>query len=388
MNATQTKQGPLVGIKIIEFAGIGPAPMASMLLADMGAEVIRIDRLTPSGNGISRPVRFDLLARGRQSIALDLKHADGINCALELIAQADGLIEGFRPGTMEKLGLGPDVCLKLNPRLAYGRLTGWGQEGPLAHTAGHDINYIALTGALDAIGRAGEAPTPPLNLIGDYGGGGLYLAYGLLCALLSAQRTGEGQVVDAAMIDGASLLMTSIIGLHAAGQHSNERGKNLLDSGAPHYDVYLCADQRYISIAPIETKFRKQLLELIGFDPATFPDLSQQNNWPQAKQLFTERFAEKTRSQWCDILDRSDACFAPVLNMSDAPQHPHNQQRGTFINIDGVNQPAPGPRFSRTPAGVPTPPETVGNSSVEILQRWGFCAEKIEGLKKAGIINN
>jgi len=388
MSAAQTKQGPLVGLKIIEFAGIGPAPMASMLLADMGAEVIRIDRLSPSGNGISRPVRFDLLARGRQSIALNLKHADGIACALELIAQADGLIEGFRPGTMEKLGLGPDTCLKINPRLAYGRLTGWGQEGPLAHTAGHDINYIALTGALDAIGRAGEAPTPPLNLIGDYGGGGLYLAYGLLCALLSAQRTGEGQVVDAAMIDGASLLMTSIIGLHGAGQHSNERGTNLLDSGAPHYEVYLCADQRYISIAPIEAKFRKQLLELIGFDPSTFPDLNQQSNWPQAKQLFTERFAEKTRAQWCDILDGSDACFAPVLTMSDAAQHPHNQQRGTFIDIDGVNQPAPGPRFSRTPAGIPTPPESVGNSSIEILQRWGFNDEKIDQLKTAGIINN
>ncbi len=384
---TKTAQkGPLSGLRIIEFAGIGPAPMASMLLADMGAEVIRVDRMTPAGVGISRPVRYDLLTRGRRSVAINLKHPDGIACVLELISKADGLIEGFRPGTMEKLGLGPDHCLKINPRLVYGRLTGWGQEGPLAQSAGHDLNYIALTGALDAIGRAGEPPTPPLNLLGDYGGGGMFLAFGLLCGLLNAQRTGEGQVVDAAMVDGTSLLMTSMIGLYGAGLHRLERGTNLLDSGAPHYEVYRCADDRYISIAPIEAKFRKELLTRIGFDPETFPDLNELKNWPHAKQLFATRFAEKTVDEWCSLLEESDACFAPVLSMSEAANHPHNRHRKTFIKIDGITQPAPGPRFSRTPVTTPSPPEQPGSSTYHVLSRWGFSDRQIKNLETAGAI--
>jgi len=329
--------GPLAGLRIVEFVGIGPGPMAAMLFADLGADVIRLDRVTPSGLGIAMPKRFGLLGRSRPSIAVDLKHADGIALAGDLIEKADGLIEGFRPGTMERLGLGPEVALKRNPRLVYGRMTGWGQTGPLADAAGHDLNYIALAGTLHAIGRKGAKPTPPLNLAADFGGGALYLAFGMACALLEAQRSGKGQVVDAAMTEGAASLTTMFYGLYAAGLHSLERGTNLLDSGSAIYDTYECADGRYISIAAIELKFREELFELLGLPYTT-------DDGPQLRTKLEEIFKRRSRDQWCELLEGSDACFAPVLSMAEAPHHPHNVARQSFIEIDGVMQPGPAPR--------------------------------------------
>ncbi len=386
MAAADGRAGPLKGLRVVEFVGIGPAPLCGMLLADLGAEVLRIDRQTPSGLGVPRPARSDLLARGRPSAAIDLKHKDGIALSLDLIAKADALIEGFRPGTMERLGLGPDICLERQQRLVYGRVTGWGQDGPLAEVAGHDLNYIAITGALHATGRAGAPPTPPLNLVGDYGGGGLLLAFGIVSALWEALRSGKGQVVDAAMIDGAAMLMTSFFGLHAAGLWQPERGTNIIDSGAPHYDVYVCADGEYVSIGPVEAKFAEVMLRRIGFDPATFPSLGERGNWPAARALLTARFAEKTRAEWCALLEGSESCFAPVLSMAEAPHHKHNEARGTFIDIDGVTQPAPAPRFSRTPAGQPTPPEKLGTSTVPALVAWGIDEARVAALEAAGVI--
>ena len=378
--------GPLAGLRVVEFAGIGPAPMGAMLLADLGAEVVLVDRLEPSGNGIPRAPRFDVTRRGRRSVALDLKRPDGIACALDLVAKADALIEGFRPGTMERLGLGPDACHAVNPRLVYGRVTGWGQDGPLATAAGHDLNYIALSGALAAIGRAGQPPTVPLNLVGDYGGGGLLLAFGIACALLEAQRSGRGQVVDAAMAEGAGTLMASAFGLVAAGLHRPERGTNLLDSGAPHYDVYRCADGQWVAVAPIERKFRDELLTRIGFDPATFPDVADSNQWPQARELLTARFAERSREDWCALLEGTDACFAPVLSVAEAADHPHARARAAHLVIDGVVQPAPAPRFSRTPAAVPQPAEPPGAGTRAVLAAWGIAGERIVHLERQGII--
>lgn len=380
------RSGPLAGIRIVEFAGIGPAPMSAMLLSDLGAEVVIIDRLEPSGLGIERPTRFDLTRRGRRSVALDLKRPEGIACALDLVAAADALIEGFRPGTMERLGLGPEICLARNPRLVYGRITGWGQDGPLAKAAGHDLNYIALSGALSAIGRAGEPPAIPLNLIGDYGGGAMLLAFGLLAALLEAGRSGKGQVVDAAMAEGSATLMASLFGLAAAGLHKPERGTNLLDSGAPHYETYRCADGEWITIAPIEKKFREILLGLIGFDPASFPDVNDPARWPEARKLLAERFAERSRAEWCALLEGTDACFAPVLSLAEAPEHAHARARGSFIAIDGVIQPAPQPRFSRTPPAMPKPGEPAGASSRSVLADWGFSPAAIDHLEQAGVI--
>lgn len=377
-------RGPLHGVRIVEFAGIGPSPMAAMLLADLGADVIRIDRLQPSNIGIAKPKQFDVLARGRSVLKLDLKHPDGIACALDLLRQADGLIEGFRPGVLERLGLGPEQCFSVNPRLVYGRVTGWGQTGPLAHAAGHDLNYIALSGALHAIGRAGQPPTPPLNLVGDFGGGGLYLAFGVVCALLEAQRSGRGQVVDAAMVDGAATLMSSIYGMIAAGLHPGERGTNLLDSGAPHYEVYRCADGEYISIAPIESKFRDDLLMLLGVKDDEFPDLDDHASWPAAKCAFAEIFAQKTRAEWCALLEGSDVCFAPVLAANEAPNHPHNRVRGTFAEIDGVIQPTPGPRFSRTPAPLPRGARQCVTDTEELLQSWGIDKDRTAALRASG----
>ncbi len=381
-----TSHGPLHGLSIVEFGGIGPAPMAAMLLADLGADVIRIDRLQPSGLGIQKPKKFDLLARGRQAVAIDLKHPDGVACALDLVASADGLIEGFRPGVMERIGLGPDECLKRNPRLVFGRVTGWGQDGPLAPTAGHDLNYIALTGALHAIGRAGGPPTPPLNLVGDFGGGALYLAFGMMCALVERQRSGRGQIVDAAMVDGAATLMTSLFGMIGADMHSAQRGTNLLDSGAPHYEVYRCADGEYVAVAPIEEKFRVILLERLGIAPTQFPDVADRAQWPKAKAILAEKFAQRSRQEWCDLLEGSDACFAPVLSAQEAPNHPHNKVRQTFVEIDGVMQPAPGPRFSRT---VPPPPRSsqqcTGDTG-QLLAAWNIDSGRIAALRQAGVI--
>ena len=384
--AVPGRQGPLVGLKIVEMAGIGPAPMCAMLLADAGAEVLRIDRLSPSGLGIDTPVRFDLLARSRRSVAIDMKHPDGVALVLDLIRGADALIEGFRPRTMERLGLGPEVCLGAKPSLVFGRLTGWGQTGPLAQAAGHDLNYIALSGALHAVGRSGAPPTPPLNLVGDFGGGALYLAFGLVAALLHARTTGVGQIVDAGMVDGAANLMTMFYGLHAAGLQKDERGTNLLDSGAPHYDVYECADGRYLAVAPIEGKFRELLLARIGFASGEFPDVRDPANWPRGKALLAAIFREKTQAAWCALLEGTDACVAPVLSLADAQQHPHNVARGTFVTVDGIVQPAPAPRFSVTPSGLPSAPEPPGTSTLSALADWGISPERIAELEAARAI--
>lgn len=378
--------GPLAGIRVVEFAGIGPCPMAGMLLSDLGAEVIVLDRTEPAGLGIARGRRFDVVRRGRPSVAVDLKRAEGRACAMDLIGRADAVIEGFRPGVMERLGLGPDPCLRHNPRLVYGRVTGWGQDGPLAQAAGHDLNYIALAGALSAIGREGGPPAIPLNLIGDYGAGGMMLAFGVVCALLEARRSGQGQVVDAAMMDGTATLMASLLGMAAAGLHSEERGTNLLDSGAPHYETYLCADGEWIAIAPIEPKFRAILLRALGFDPAIFPDLDDRAEWPKARVLFADRFAERTRAEWCAALEGTDACFAPVLRLSEAPLHPHAVARGTFVEIDGVPQPAPQPRFSRTVPGTPGPVQPVGGGGQTALRAWGLEENAIAALEAGGAI--
>ncbi|QCI65299.1 CaiB/BaiF CoA transferase family protein [Phreatobacter stygius] len=386
--AASRRHGPLSGVRVVELAGIGPTPMCAMLLADLGADIVRIDRLAPSGNGIERPARFDLTNRGRPSVAVDLKRPEGIACVLDLVAGADALIEGFRPGTMERLGLGPEICLARNPRLVFGRLTGWGQTGPLAQAAGHDLNYIALAGALGAIGRRDAPPTPPLNLIGDFGGGAMLMAFGLLAAVLEARTSGLGQVVDAAMVDGTATLLTSLCGLQAAGLHNGPRGTNLLDSGAPHYDVYRCADGEWISIAPIEAKFRSQLITLLGLDADAFPDVAEPANWPAARDILAAHFRRRTRAEWQALLEGTDACFAPVLSLPEAAAHPHMRERGTFVAIDGITQPAPAPRFSRTPPDLPAPPEALGASSRAALAHWGIPPERIAALEAAGTIRD
>jgi alpha-methylacyl-CoA racemase len=361
--------GPLAGVKIVEFAGIGPAPMASMLLADMGATVLRIDRVAQADLGVPMAREHEFTQRSRAAIGLDLKKPEATAFALRLIDDADALIEGFRPGVMERLGLGPEVCLARNRRLAYGRVTGWGQEGPLAHAAGHDLNYIALTGALHAIGRAGQKPTPPLNLVGDYGGGAMYLVTGLLAAIISARATGIGQVVDAAMVDGALSLMTPIYAMQAGGRLSAPRGNNQLDSGSHYYEVYECADGQFISIAPIEQKFYAEFLRRVGIDPAALPAQRDQAGWPQWKSILEEHFRTRSRAEWCQILEGTDACFAPVLSMQEAHQHPHNQARQAFIDVAGHRQPAPAPRFSATKLDHPRAPGSV--SAEEALAAWG-----------------
>lgn len=362
--------GPLRGIKIVELAGIGPAPMAAMLLADLGATVLRVDRPVPAGLGVERPLQFNLLLRNRQNIALDLKNEGARDLVLRLLDQADGLIEGFRPGVMERLGLGPDGCLTRNPRLVYGRMTGWGQNGPLAQSAGHDLNYIALTGVLDWIGRDGSPPTPPLNLVGDFGGGGLYLALGMLAAMLEARSSGHGQVVDAAIVDGTASLATSLFGMYAAGM-LGKRGTNILDSGAPFYDVYQCADGKWISVAPIEGKFYEELLKLLDLDPAALGKQKEKEDWKHAKQVLAEKFKTRTRDEWCALLEGSDACFAPVLTADEAPGHPHLVARGTFVEVEGVMQPAPAPRFSRSQCALPQPPVSACHESLTwTLAEW------------------
>jgi alpha-methylacyl-CoA racemase len=378
--------GPLAGLKIIEMAGIGPAPMCAMLLADLGATVLRIDRREPSGLGLPGHARFQILHRSRHAIAVDLKHPEGVALVLRLVERADALIEGFRPGVMERLGLGPEACLARNSKLVFGRMTGWGQQGPLAGAAGHDLNYIALAGVLHSIGRAGEPPTPPLNLVGDFGGGALYLAMGVLAALLEAERSGKGQVVDAAMVDGAASLMAIFYALYAAGSFTLDRGENLLDSGAFFYDVYECADGRYVSLAAIEDKFLEEFLRRMEIDPAEMPPKLDRRRWPEAKAKLQARFNTKSREEWCRLLEGSDACFAPVLSIAEAPSHPHNRARGTFVEVDGIVQPAPAPRFSRTPTALPTPPEAPGAGGIASLAAWGVAADAIERLKNAGVL--
>jgi alpha-methylacyl-CoA racemase len=376
--------GPLSGYRIVEMAGIGPAPMCAMLLADLGADVVVIDRVADAGLGISVKPQYDLLRRGRPSIALDLKQPEAVNTVLRMVEKADGLIEGFRPGVMERLGLGPDVCLTRNPRLVYGRMTGWGQDGPLAHASGHDINYIGLAGVLHAIGREGEPPLAPLNLVGDFGGGALYLAFGVVAALLERERSGQGQVVDAAMVDGAASLMTLMFGLHAAGRWVERRGANLLDSGAPFYEVYETSDGKYVCVGSLEPKFYRELLRLTGLEKEDLPAQHDSSSWAAMKQRFAAIFRTKTREEWCRIMEGSEVCFAPVLSMAEAPEHPHNRHRGTFVKQNGVVQPAPAPRFSRTPGAIPRPPSAPGADTTSVLREWGFSAAEVERLLACG----
>ncbi len=360
--------GPLTGIRIVEFQGIGPGPFCGMLLSDLGADVIRIDR---AGGGGRQATPANVEMRGRRSIALDLKNPGDVETALKLIEKADGLIEGFRPGVMERLGLGPDVALERNPKLAYGRMTGWGQTGTLSHAAGHDLNYIALTGALGAMGRKGEAPYPPLNLIGDYGGGALYLAFGLLAAVLHAKASGEGQVIDVAMTDGAASLSSMFYGMRAMGVWSDEREDNLLDGGAHFYDCYECKDGGYVSIGSIEPQFYALLLEKAGLTDPEFKNQMDRKAWPELKTKLKAVILSKTRDEWCELMEGTDVCFAPVLSMAEAPKHPHNVARETFVDYEGVVQPSPAPRFSKTPGAIQRPPASIGTHSEEILKDWG-----------------
>ncbi|HEY9558480.1 MAG TPA: CaiB/BaiF CoA-transferase family protein [Acidimicrobiales bacterium] len=378
--------GPLAGVKIVELAGIGPGPFCAMMLADMGADVVRVDRAQNVTGGDPAAPPADVLNRGRRSIGVDLKNPDGVETVLSLIESADALIEGFRPGVMERLGLGPDVALARNPKLVYGRMTGWGQEGPYAPTAGHDINYIALAGALEPIGRRGEAPVPPLNLVGDFGGGGMLLAYGLVCGILSAQRSGEGQVVDAAMVDGAAVLMTMFHAFRAMGIWDDARGTNMLDSGAHFYDVYETADGKYVSIGSIEPQFYAELLRLTGLEGEDLPYQHDKTQWVALKERLAGVFKGKTRDEWCEIMEGTDVCFAPVLSLTEAPLHPHNVQRGTFVERDGVVQPAPAPRFSATPTEIQRPPAHAGQHTDEVLADWGFNSSRIAKLRDAGAV--
>lgn len=380
--------GPLGGVRIIEMAGIGPAPFCAMLLADLGAEVLRLDRTGPSGLGIDVAPRFDLLNRGRRSLAIDLKRPDGSAAAMRLIGQADALIEGFRPGVMERLGLGPDDCFAGNPRLVYGRMTGWGQDGPLAKTAGHDINYIALSGALHAIGRKGQAPVPPLNLVGDFGGGATYLALGVVAALFEARQSGQGQVVDASMVEGSASLMTLIFGMHAADQWQDERGVNTIDTGAPYYDTYETKDGRWVAVGAIEPKFYAALLDRMGLGGADLPAQDDRARWPDLKRRFAEVFRAKTRDEWSEIMAGSDACFAPVLSLAEVGEHPHNRARGSFAERDGIVQPAPAPRFSRTQTEAGPPPPVAGAHSKTVLADWGFAPDEVAALIESGAVRH
>jgi alpha-methylacyl-CoA racemase len=378
--------GPLEGVRVVEMAGIGPGPFCAMMLADMGADVVRVDRMESADLGLGGDPRANLLNRGRRSAAVDLKRPEGVAVVRRLVARADALIEGFRPGVMERLGLGPDECLALNPRLVYGRMTGWGQDGPVARAAGHDINYIALAGVLHAIGRQGAPPTPPLNLVGDFGGGGMYLAFGIACALLEAGRSGRGQVVDAAMVDGAASLATAIFGLRAAALWSDARGENVLDSGAPWYDVYETKDGRHVAIGSIEAKFYRELLRLTGLAGEALPAQHDRAGWTALRARLTRAFREKTRDEWCALMEGSDVCFAPVLTMGEAPAHPHNRARGTFVEVDGVVQPAPAPRFSRSKPAIQGPPAGPGEHTDAVLADWGFAADELAALRRAGAI--
>jgi alpha-methylacyl-CoA racemase len=378
--------GPLAGYRVVELAGIGPGPFCAMMLSDMGAEVLRVDRRGDADLGLDVDPRFSVLERGRRSVAIDLKTPAGVAAVKRLVAQADALIEGFRPGVMERLGLGPEDCLAVNPRLVYGRMTGWGQDGPMAHAAGHDINYIALAGVLHSIGPRGGRPVPPLNLVGDFGGGGMYLAFGIVCALLEATRSGQGQVVDAAMVDGAASLAAAVFGLRAMGIWTDERGDNILDSGSPWYDVYETRDGKYVAIGSIEKRFYQELLDRTGLAGEALPPQRDKARWPELRARLTEVFKQKTREEWCAIMEGSDVCFAPVLSMAEAARHPHNQARGTFVEVDGVPQPAPAPRFSRSKPAIQRPPSRRGEHTEPALGDWGFSAADIAALRADGAI--
>jgi alpha-methylacyl-CoA racemase len=382
--------GPLAGKRIIEIAGIGPGPFAAMLLSDLGAEVIRVERAGAVRGPTPDKPAGDVSLRGRRNVAIDLKHPDGVATLLDLIESADGLIEGFRPGVMERLGVGPDVCLERNPKLVFGRMTGWGQDGPYAQAAGHDINYISLAGALAHFGRAGQAPVPPLNMVGDFGGGGMFLALGVVAALLEAQTSGQGQVVDTAMVDGTAVLMTMFWSMKAAGIFDEQNpGTNLLDTGAHFYDVYECSDGRYISIGSIEPQFYAELMRLTGLEgDDQFARQMDATQWPELKVRIAELFKTKTCDEWCELMEMTDVCFAPVLTMSEAAQHPHNVERQTFIELGGTVQPAPAPRFSRTAAEVTQLPAHAGEHTREVLADWGVNAERIGQLLESGAVRH
>ncbi len=379
--------GPLEGISVVELAGIGPGPYTCMLLADAGANVLRIDRGTGSPPSPATGPHWDLLNRSRPSVAVDLKHADGVHLVLDLVAQADGLVEGWRPGVAERLGIGPDECMQRNPRLVYGRMTGWGQDGPLASAAGHDINYIALAGALWPIGRLGERPVPPLNLVGDFGGGGMLLAFGMCAAMLEAQRSGEGQVVDAAMVDGAASLMTMTFAFRQLGLWTEGRGVNVLDTGAPFYEVYSTSDGKWFSVGAIEPQFYAALLKVLGLEAEQLPAQNDREQWPAMKERFAAIFRTRTRDQWTEAFAGKDACGAPVLSPWEAHTDPHNMHRHTFVEVDGVVQPGPVPRFSRTPAAVHRPPSVAGADAEEALRSWGIDESRITALRQSGAVD-
>lgn len=372
--------GPLHGIRIIELGGIGPVPFCGMLLADLGADVLCIERVQPAGSSIGKDARFDLFSRGKQSIALDLKHPDAVTLLKRLLARADALIEGFRPGVAERMGLGPENCVALNPRLVYGRMTGWGQIGPMAQAPGHDINYIALTGALHAIGQKNGPPTPPLNLVGDFGGGAMYLALGLLSALLESRSSGRGQIVDAAMVDGAASLMTFIYGLHASGLYSDHRGSNRYDGGAPYYTTYETKDGRWIALGSNEPQFYQQTLELLGLADESLPQQTDRTGWDTLRTRFASVFKTRTRDEWCALAAGKEVCLSPVLSLEEAPKHPSNRERGAFLEIDGVPQPAPAPRFSRTAAEVRSGATADART---ILAAWGLDTDGVTAVQAA-----
>lgn len=378
--------GPLSGVKVIEIAGIGPGPFCAMMLADMGADVIRVDRVANVQGGDPSEPPKDVLNRGRRSVGVDLKSPDGVETVLSLVEGADALLEGFRPGVAERLGIGPDDCLGRNPRLVYGRMTGWGQDGPYAMAAGHDINYIALAGALGPIGRAGEAPVPPLNLVGDFGGGGMLLAFGMVCALLEAKGSGSGQVVDAAMVDGSAVLTTMFHGMKAMGVWSDDRGTNLLDTGAPFYDVYETADGEYISLGSLEPQFFAEMVDKTGLGGEDGVRQGDRSAWDEMRSELGSIIGAKTRAEWDEIMEASDVCYAPVLSLSEAPRHPHNAARGTFTEVAGIVQPAPAPRFSRTEAEISGPPAHAGQHTDDILSEAGMGPERIAELRESGAI--
>jgi len=381
--------GPLEGIRIVELAGIGPGPFCAMLLSDMGAEVIRVDRAAIVGQDTDRDgndARYNLLSRGRGNIAVDLKIPAAVDAILRLIDQADALLEGFRPGVMERLGLGPDLCLARNPKLVYGRMTGWGQDGPIAHIAGHDINYIALSGVLHTIGEAGGPPVPPLNLVGDFGGGALYLAMGVLAGIISARSTGRGQVIDCSMVEGSASLMMMMYGALASGAWKEERGANRTDGGAHYYHVYETKDGEHVAIGAIEPQFYALLLNHTGLEGEDLPPQTDRAQWPAMQERLTRIFKTKTRAEWVEIMQETDICFAPVLRMSEALKHPHNVHRESFVEIEGIPQPAPAPRFLGTPTGVQRPPARVGEHTDQILRDWGFSAGEIAELHRSGAV--
>ncbi len=376
--------GPLNGIKVIELAGIGAGPFCAQMMADMGADIIRIDR--KGSDVLANSNKFDIMNRNRRSVAIDLKNPAGVNAVLRLIDQADALIEGFRPGVTERLGIGPEICIERNPKLVYGRITGWGQDGPLSHAAGHDINFIALSGALHAIGYRNQPPVPSLNMLGDFGGGGMMLAFGIACGILEAQKSGKGQVIDASMLEGTALMMNLFFGLMAAGEWTDERENNLLDGGAHFYRCYETSDGKWVAIASIEPQFYELLLKHAEISDHEFLDHMDKKKWPKFTEKLADIFKTKSRDEWCAIMEGSDVCFAPVLSMSEVADHPHNKDRKSFIEVDGILQATPAPKFSRTQPDLPTPPPIIGEHNETALRDWGFSEYEIDELKRSSAI--